>query len=193
MDLLEAVRGRRSIRRFLKKPVPRELIEKLIKECTWAPSAMNTQPWYFYVLEGEARDKLVEVCSKAFYSILPRLRELGFPERHIEFIKWYFFTFGNAPVIIVVYTDRIKEEVYQIGAIESCAAAIQNLLLLAYAEGLGTCWMTGPLWIEDEINRFLGVEDKVLVALITVGYPEKIPRPPPRKEPFIKWVTEVPK
>ncbi len=50
MELLDAIRERRSKRRFLDKPVPRDLVEKILKECTWAPSAMNTQPWYFYVV-----------------------------------------------------------------------------------------------------------------------------------------------
>ncbi len=190
MELLDAIRGRRSIRRFLDKPVPKDLVEKILRECTWAPSAMNTQPWYFYVVTGEAREKLVEICSQSFNLLEKRLREL-FSDRHVEFVRWFFSTLGGAPLIVAVYTDRLKEPVYQTGAIESCSAAIQNFLLLAYAEGLGTCWMTGPLWVAKEINEFFGIEDKELVALIAVGYPEKVPRPPPRKEPFIRWIESL--
>ncbi len=116
-----------------------------------------------------------------------RLREL-FSDRHVEFLRWFFSTLGGVPLIVAAYTDRLKEPVYQTGAIESCSAAIQNFLLLSYAEGLGTCWMTGPLWVAKEINEFFGIKDKELVALIAVGYPEKVSRPPPRKEPFIRWI-----
>ena len=61
------------------------------------------------------------------------------------------------------------------------AAAIQNLLLAAHAEGLGACWMTGPLHVAEEIDDFLGVENKTLVAVIPMGYPDETPPAPKRK------------
>ena len=188
MELEEAIRFRRSIRKFKTQSVPKEILQKTIETAMWAPSAMNTQPWYFTVLTGKEKDKLIEVAGKSFEHLQYRLKEL-FKEKMIQFISEYFKNFGNAPVIIVVFTDVLKEEVYQIGAIESVSAAIQNLLLCAYAEGLGTCWMTGPLWVENEIKNHLRVNDgKKLVALIAIGYPDQTPPTPPRKEREIKWL-----
>ena len=61
------------------------------------------------------------------------------------------------------------------------AAAIQNLLLAAHAEGLGTCWMTGPVHVAEQINESLNIHDKELVAVITLGYPDESPPAPKRK------------
>ena len=86
-------------------------------------------------------------------------------------------------------TDILEKRVYQIGAIESVSAAIQNLLLCAHAEGLGTCWMTGPLWVEDDIKKHLSIgDDKKLVALIAIGYADQTPPIPPRKPREIEWL-----
>ncbi len=86
MELINAIRERRSIRRFLDKPVPKDLLEKILRECTWASSSMNTQPWYFYVVTGETREKIVEICNSSFNFLEERLREL-FSDRHVEFVR----------------------------------------------------------------------------------------------------------
>jgi nitroreductase len=65
--------------------------------------------------------------------------------------------------------------------IQSVAAAIQNLLLSAYADGLGACWMTGPVHVAVQINEFLSICDKILVAIIPIGYPDESPPFPKRK------------
>lgn len=189
MELEEAIKSRRSVRKFKSQPVLKETLERMILTSIWAPSAMNIQPWHFTILTGEKRDRLVSIASKSFEKLQIRLREL-FPERHVDFIGHYFTTFGNAPVIIAIAMDRQEEEVYRLAAIQSVAAAIQNLLLLAHAEGLGTCWMTGVLWVKDQIERFLDIpRGQELVALVTVGYPEKQPSAPSRKPADIVWMT----
>jgi len=71
---------------------------------------------------------------------------------------------------------------------QSVSAAIQNALLAAAYEGLGTCWMTGPVHLEGEVNSVLGVDDMDLIALVPIGYPAKEPPVPPRKEGRVEWV-----
>lgn len=106
----------------------------------------------------------------------------------VDIVKQYFMNFGNAPHYVIVTTDKLNNEVYQIGAYESAASAVHNFCLLAHEEGLGTCWMTGILFVEQELLRLLNTDDKKLVALIPVGYGEQNPAVPPRKDEKIIWL-----
>lgn len=187
MELRQAILERRSIRNFKDKEIPKELIEKVIKLGMWAPSAMNTQPWKFYVISGDKTKELKEIMSHSFKDLKYRLNDL-FKEKMVNMIQKYFTSFGNAPYLIAVTTDSLPNEVYQIGAYESAAAAIQNFCLAAHEAGLATCWMTGVLWSESEILKFLNAPDKKLVAILTLGYPDQEPPIPPRKDEEIIWI-----
>lgn len=78
MELREAVLGRRCIRRFKKDPVPRKVIEEIFDYALWAPSGMNRQNWYFVVLTGKEREKIIPICKKAFYNHLKQPLEKVF-------------------------------------------------------------------------------------------------------------------
>jgi nitroreductase len=156
----------------------------------WAPSAKNIQPWEFYVFTGNARDEMASILSKAGDEIGPQLREL-FSEKIQKLTQNFFRNLGGAPAIIIVLTKKLPVNIYQQESCQSCAAAIQNILLAAHLEGLGTCWMTGPLWVEDKILNYLGrQDDSCLVATIPIGYPDQTPPVPPRKHETIHWVEE---
>lgn len=130
MDFEEVLRGRRSIRTYLDRPVPRKVIEELIADAIWAPSACNRQLWHFIAVEKALFD------SK-FRHVCPTIAHV------------------NPPVIIfAVYHKRYNLE--HAANIQSIAAAVQNILLSAYNKGLGSLWMTnyGP---ENEIKRILNV------------------------------------
>ena len=81
--------------------------------------------------------------------------------------------------MVCAYFEPANSE--DVTSIQNVAAAMQNLLLVAHAEGLGTCWMTGPVTVATEISRFLGVQDMTLVAITPMGYPDETPKVPPRK------------
>lgn len=187
MELKTAIKGRRSIRKFKDKEIPKEVLERVIKDSMWAPSAMNTQPWKFYVISGDKKKELMEIMGNAFEDLQYRLKDL-FKDKMVNRIKGYFMNFGNTPHLIVITTDNLQNEVYQTGAYESVAAAIQNFGLLAHEEGLATCWMTGILFVEEEILKFVGAEDKKLAAVLTIGYPDQEPPIPPRKDEEIIWI-----
>jgi nitroreductase len=186
MELEQAIRERRSIRKYTDRPVPRDVLEALIAKSVWAPSAMNTQPWRFYVVSGMRRTELEKILSRSFQALLPRLRQL-FEEKMVQMVGGYFHNFGNAPHLVAVTTDRLAVPEYQDGACQSAAAAIQNFCLLAHEAGLGTCWMTGPLWVAKDVLAFLNVSDQRLVAVIAVGWPAQSPPVPPRKPGVSFW------
>ena len=180
MDLCEAIKGRRSIRRFKPDPVPEKVLERIFEMAIWAPSGMNLQNWYFVVITGERKEALVEIASKGYDYIEPVLKEV-FAEKPgvTESTKKFFQRLGGAPVLVFAYYAPTKEKPET--SVQSVAAAIQNLCLAAHAEGFGTCWMTGPVHVAQHINEFLGIDDKTLVAVIPIGYPDESPPAPKRK------------
>ncbi len=184
MDCFECVekviKERRSHRLYQDKPVEREKLEKILELAMWAPSAMNRQQWFFVVVGGKKLKELLSIIEKAYDCILPRLeRFFADKPKVISFTKQFFKNLGNAPVAIFCYYTPTGDDYSDV---QSVAAAIQNMLLAAHAMGLGTCWMTGPVHMEKEINEALGIKDKKLVAVVTVGYPAKQPPVPPRRD-----------
>ncbi|MEO0278805.1 MAG: nitroreductase family protein [candidate division WOR-3 bacterium] len=188
MELRDAIVGRRSIRRYKSTPVPKELIEEIFEYALWAPSGMNRQNWYFVVVTGETKDRIVEICRRAYEEYIGKKIEQVFTHKPdvVKETKSFFATLGGAPVVIVAYAEPGPES--EKTDIQSVAAAIQNFLLLAYEKGLGTCWMTGPISHANEISQLLGVEGKEFVALITLGYPDENPRPPKRKPDRVIYI-----
>jgi nitroreductase len=162
MDVLEAIKGRRSIRAFKSDDVSPEIVKKLIDAARQAPSAGNTQPWEFIIVrESEIKRSLVEVASGQ------------------SFIE-------EAPVVIVVCADENRSS-QGYGArgktlycLQDTAAAIQNFLLFAYSIGLGTCWVGA--FREEEARKVLKIPSGIRpVAIIPVGYPAEAPQPQSRR------------
>lgn len=188
MELKEAIRERRSIRQFKDVKVSRETIEEVLNNALWAPSGMNQQNWHFVVVTGPLRDKLIDISKRSFTLHIEKSLHKVFKgkEAIIRASDRFFSTFGNAPVVICAYRKETIEG--ELTDIQSVAAAIQNLLLLLHEEGLGGCWMTGPVHLEYEINELLGVAGMELQALIPVGIPDATPPTPKRKEGRIEWI-----
>jgi nitroreductase/SAM-dependent methyltransferase len=154
-SIYDIIKGRRSIRKFLPKPVPKEVILKLIEAASWAPSACNRQLWQFVVIENEyLKTKLKDVSP-----LILRI---------------------NPPVVIyILYNKNYNPEHH--ANVQSAAAAIQNLLLAAYSEGLGSLWMceTGK---EENIKRALNIpEEYMVIAAVCLGYSDEKIKPPPRR------------
>jgi nitroreductase len=159
MDVFEAIKGRRSVRKYKPKLVEREITEKLLEAAHWAPSGGNIQPWLFIVVED--------------HDILDMVRKIS---------PGYF---GEAPLAIIICSD--KKRAHRIGGTlgrdyltrADCAMAAENIQLAAYALGLGTCvvksFSHGAMKEILEIPE--GIEPELLVI---VGYPDNIPAPPHR-------------
>jgi nitroreductase len=195
MDVLEAIRQRRAIRRYLPDPVSRENIRTILDAANWAPSAMNRQQWQFVVVTGkkigemgESFKRVIEEYTRNWDS--SRMR--GSPFTREEFIR-FAATYGGAPVVIAVLTDTANTPDFQRANLESASAAMQNLILAATALGLGTCWMTGPLQDEKALRRILQIpEGKEVIAVTPLGWPDGKPVVPPRIDPAmernVRWM-----
>lgn len=194
MDIFDAIHRRRAIREYQPDPVRKEDILMILDAANWAPSAMNLQQWDFIVVTGE---KLREM-RKNFGHILEEFTrdwapgEKRWSMSREEFIR-FAATYGGAPAAIVVLTDVHDLPNFRKANLESASAAMENMLLAATALGLGTCWMTGPLYDEKFLHALLEIPTaKEIVAITPLGYPVRIPEPPARLDldlgRKVRWV-----
>lgn len=189
-ELESLIRERRSIRKYKKDPVPQELINKILETGFWAPSGKNFQNWRFFVVTGQKRDEYLKYSQKSWLGIKDYLQKKLKPSLY-EFTERFFYTLGDAPVVIFCYTKNEPSERY-LTSVGSVYMAVQTILLTAQAYGLGTCPMGAPLEIKDEVNSFLGldkVEGLELLCAIAMGYPDHAPPAAPRQfESRITWL-----
>jgi coenzyme F420-0:L-glutamate ligase/coenzyme F420-1:gamma-L-glutamate ligase len=194
MDLLFS---RRSIRKYRSKPVPEESIRRILEAAHAAPSAHNTQPWRFVVLQNaDIRRSLAEHMAGAYAT--DALADGQTPdairarnERSVARIR-------NAPLAILAVMDESclpadagrRAEGERLLLIQSVAAAVQNLLLAVHAEGLGACWICAPAFCPQAVRANLRLpENWIAQALILVGYPDEEPRRPDGRalDEVVQW------
>lgn len=170
MELIEAIKGRRSIREYMTTPVPKEVIEDILESGNWAPSAKNGHQWRFTVLTGKAKND---------YNLMFRDHLNTFIQKHgrkeAGSAPWTLEIMEEAPVVVIVWNTNengwITEE-------HSVAAAMQNICLRAYDLGLGSLWIGDIFYAYEETRKYFDKEWK-LSGAITLGYPGtegKIPK-----------------
>jgi len=185
-----ALKGRRSIHRYLQKGIPEVVLRRVLDAARWAPSAHNAQPWQFIVIQDlMVKRKLAEAMASDWDKDL-RKNGVSVSERE-RLIKASLETFTSSPNLIVAcltmedmdrYPDKRRQRAEYLMGVQSVAAAIQNMLLATYAEGLGTCWFCAPLFCQKTVKEVLRLPENVEPqALITIGYPAERPEAPPRK------------
>ncbi len=197
MELYEAIRSRRSVRKFTGEIIPDDKILKLLEAAHWAPTASNRQPWHFIVVRRSGLDRMFEIMDRSFgervaevgrETLAERISDLPIPVDpsgdKVKGLNEFYRTFGGAPVAVVVYVEKMADPWLWKNNLYDAAAAIENLLLAAWAEGVGSCWMTGPLQKkEPEIRSFLGIpDDKEIVGIVPLGVPAHHPKIPPKED-----------
>jgi len=178
-NLAALLQGRRSVRKYQARPVPREYIEQIIEAARWAPSPHGKQPWRFAILtRQEVKAQLAEQMGNTWQQNL----EMDGQDAEIVNIRLEKSRqrIHNAPVIIIpcLYLedlDRYPDEKRQADettmAIQSLGAAIQNMLLMAYDLGLDSGWMCAPLFCPEVVCEALNLDRRLIPhALITLGY-----------------------
>ena len=176
MDLDEALRGRRSIREYVSKEVPENLVKQMIEAATFAPSAKNGQQWRFTVLTRDAKKELTD-CFRRELEIL--CKSIG--EENMGSALDSCSIMEEAPVVIMVWNaGEMGWETEK----HSVAAAIQNMLLRAYSLGLGSLWIGDIFFTVGALEQHLSKPWK-LIAAVALGFPAHVPEGPwngsPRK------------
>jgi nitroreductase len=196
-EFYRLLKARRSFRKFKSDPIPQDLIQKILDAAIEAPSGKNRQNWRFFVLTGKKRDQYLSLSQKSWSGIKDVLEKRLKPSLY-QFTERFFYTLGDAPVVILCYSYNDTEE-RDLTSIGSVYMAVENLNLAATAEGLGACTMGAPLEIKDEINIFLGVTELPefksgqlqLLCAVVLGYPDHDPPKAPRQhDGRITWISE---
>lgn len=175
MELMEAIRQRRSIRQYRDQPVNDQLVQELIAAACLSPSAKNRQPWKFMVLRGAEKDQvaqLMEAWCNAQGQDIPR------------YAKSSRYTAGSirqAPVLILIFCA--PDPIWDIGDALSIGAAAEHMCLRAEELGLGTLWILDTRYAAPEICRYVGAGALTLTCALAVGYADEAPPPKPRKSP----------
>jgi nitroreductase len=180
---------RRSIRKFKPDPIPREKLDRILAAAMQAPSGKNFQNWKFFVLTGAKRDAYVEMSKKTWTNIQPILEKQLKPSLY-KFTERFFYTLGDAPVVIVCYSKSNPLERH-LTSLGSVYMAVENLNLACFAEGLGCCTMGAPLEIASEVSQFLGAGPELeLLCAVVLGVPDHEPPKAPRQlEDRIEWLS----
>ncbi len=185
-DFYALLENRKSIRKFKTTPIPRDVLERLLNGALQAPSGKNRQNWRFYVVQGEKRNAYLEYSQKSWLGIKDILKARLKPSLY-DFTERFFFTLGDAPVLIFAFSHNSEDEKY-LTSIGSVYMAVENLNLACVAEGLGCCTMGAPLEIKDDVIQFLGLREHPdiksgaleLLCGIVLGYPDHNPPKAPR-------------
>ena len=172
MDLDEAIRGRRSVRKYLDQSVPKELVRQVLEAATFAPSAKNGQQWRFTVLAGASKKKLTDFFRRELEAVSERIGQenMGSSFSSCKIME-------EAPVVIMVWNAGEKGWETEI---HSVAAAIQNMLLKAYSLGLGSLWIGDIFYTHEALRRHFSKPWK-LTAAVALGWPAHVAPPRPRK------------
>jgi nitroreductase len=200
MDIRQAVRERRSVRKFKQDQVPESLVREILDEARWSPSWGNTQPWEFYVITGEPLKKFKAANCDKLTGGVKISPDVKMPETWTEQLKKRYNAVGkstltalgiaredatsrneymctmfrlfDAPCLIVACVDKISSSVEY--AMLDVGLITQTICLLAHNRGLGTCIMACAVRFPSVLKDILPhAENKLMVAGIAMGYPDR--------------------
>jgi len=157
-EILNIIKGRRSVRSFLDKKIPDEHLKLIMEAGIWAPSGSNIQPWQFVVVRDPELIKKIKLVSPGL--------------------------FGNPDALVVACVDRKRyERAGKLGytlSLMDVSMAAQNMMLMAYSLGIGSCPIAS--FNKLAVREILELPDNFEpVLMISLGYPEEWPNPPERR------------
>ncbi len=177
MSIFDCIRTRRSVRKYKERDIPWHLVVEVVQAGKYAPFAGNVFNIKFIIIKSEAKRKAIAEAS----------------------VQQYWMQ--DAPIQIVIAGEPEKAERFygvrgaRLYTIQAAGAAIQNMLLTAHSLGLGSCWVGA--FDEEEIRRICNLPEHINVqAVVTLGYSDEIPSPPPKHRIehilfFEKWFGRI--
>ncbi len=199
MNIIDAIKKRKSIRGYTSEPVPMETLREILKLANRAPSAMNTQPWEFLVMGGDVLKQVREMNTEKFraevtpgseHSVIGWQKDSVYFTRQVNLAKELFklmgierqdkekrarwaergFRFFDAPAAIIVLTDQSLDKN---APLIDIGIVIQTICLAALHYGLGTCIEDQGCMYPDTLRQVVGIPDnKRIVMAIAIGYPD---------------------
>lgn len=170
--VLDVIRSRRSVPKLKPDPVPHDLVARLLDAAVWAPNHRVTEPWQFFVLEGESKRRFAEIRRDARRKAMPNPDA---PEVQAALDKVYRDTV-ETPLIIAVTSHTPDDPEVREEDIWATYGAAYAFMLGAWAEGLGTYFRTGAIRDDPALRRLLGLPDnRRVIGLVYAGYPVDVP------------------
>jgi len=182
--LMDALLGRRSVRSYLNREVPEEVIERVLEAARWAPTPHGRQPWRFAVLRREkTKTRLAKAMGEEWRANLEMDGQSAeVVEKRLQGSRKRLL---DAPVLVLlclysedldVYPDAVRQQSETMMAVQSLGAAAENALLAAYSLGLDAGWVCAPLFCPEKVTEALGLDPRLIPhALLTLGYAEGDP------------------
>lgn len=196
MDVVEAIRERKSVRAFKSDPVSQDMLNQIVEQALRAPSWANTQPWEFAIVTGKQLGEIQkgflergeqEPCSEVarpyefpepYLSRIQALAPKGWTptKENMDFRRIQNFKNYSAPAVIYLLVDRTmfyQSKGINVWSLYDCGSVVQNIMLLATNYGLGTVAQAQSVVYPDIIRKVLGIPKSKLIALgIAIGYPD---------------------
>jgi nitroreductase len=178
-SVIEAIKSRRAVRSFEDKIVPEPAIQLILEAATFAPTAINIQPWKFVIIaKSSEMKKISDIAKPILLKALPDVGDEGIMGLKQRLTSPQFNVFYNAPLLILVAGEKSAF------AVNDCSMAAQNMMLAAHSIGLGSCWIGSAVAATNEakLKSELKIpEDHEVYAAIIFGYPKGMPKPPQKK------------
>ncbi|MBW7847843.1 MAG: nitroreductase family protein [Bacteroidales bacterium] len=172
MELKDAIFGRRTVRSFKPEAILDEVLNEILEAGTWAPSHGNNQPWEFLLAGPQTRERLLEAYRKAMEA--GPLANPELPEERKQNLRKFCVNFGNAPIVLAVSYPPATTELDKYDFPLSAAAAIQNILLMAWEKNVAGLWLSfGANPAAKSIFNL--PENSQIAGILVMGYPEIVP------------------
>jgi nitroreductase len=183
--LRELIMRRRSCRRYTEQPLPREELDRLIHEAVWVPSGSNNQPWRFVVVtDRKLLREYSDACKRDWLRELDKHPHMQQYERSMRDPSYNVFY--DAPALVIVYGNLDSR-----WCTYDCTMVAYNLMLLAEAGGMGSCWIgfAHNIFANGGVRKELGLPDGYeLVAPIILGFPDRSVSSPVTKPFHIEYI-----
>jgi nitroreductase len=178
-SVIEAIKSRRAVRSFENKPIPELEIQAILDAATYAPSAINIQPWKFVLITSKNEmKKISDIAKPILLRTLPDFGDEAMMGLKQRLTSPEYNVFYNAPLLILVAGAK------SLFAVNDCSMAAQNMMLASHSMGIGSCWIGSAVGVTNEtrMKASLGIpEDHEVYAAIIFGYPTAMPKAPQKK------------
>ncbi len=180
-EFAETLEGRRTIELFLQTPIPERLVRDAIEAAIWAPNHHVTEPWHFYSLGSDTKERCLDLCQQI---VTKKVNE-----KAGEFKRQ---SWSEKPGWLVVTCLLSDDELRQREDYAACCAAIQNLMLFLWKAGVGCKWTTGDITRDARFLEIVGIDAamETVVGLIWYGYPKLTPTQ--SRKPLAEIHTKTP-
>lgn len=170
MEVVDALRSRRSVRRFTKQPIPQSLLQEILSVAPWVPNHHVSEPWRFIVITGESLTHLADLRATA---VLQKRQGQAQAQERSDKAREEFKTAG---AVIAVIQQMAPETTRREEDYAAMAMATYNIMLAAWDRGIGSYWNTGPLVHDSAVHEWLGLHSNERpIAFLRMGYPDIIP------------------